>query len=60
MLLLTFRTNEGEVLDVNYLGKVDIEACGVEPLLAGVTANHFYSLWLVANTVQLVRITLNY
>jgi len=32
----------------------------MEPLVTNITGYHIYRFWLVANTVQLVWITLNY
>ena len=60
LLFLAFRTNEGEVLDVHDSGQIDVETSSMEPLLTRVAANHFNRFRLVANAVQLVRITLNY
>ncbi len=59
LLVMTFRTDEWEVLDVDYFSQVYVETGGVEPLITGVTSDHLNRLRLVANTVQLVRITIH-
>jgi len=46
-------------LNIFDLRKFNIEAGSMEPLLAGITTNHFNRFGLVTDAVQLIWITLN-
>jgi hypothetical protein len=56
---LTFWTDKREVLNVLDLREFNIEAGSMEPLIAGITANHFNRFGFVTDAVQLIWITLN-